>query len=144
MQWGDDGLFDRRRQRPSPKRVALKVVRQVLTLYRERYDDLNVSRFHEKLHAGHGMVLSCTWVTTALQTVGLVAKAARRGTHRIARPRDLPQPRLHYGINPTIRNGPPEPLAIFIGNAIIQAPISGSASRLAIFSRAGTFAPFAI
>ncbi len=43
--WGYDGLFDRRRcegvrsptdQQPSPKRVPLEVVRQVLTLYRER------------------------------------------------------------------------------------------------------------
>ncbi len=35
-QRGYDGLFDRRRRQPSPKRVALEVVRQVLTLYRER------------------------------------------------------------------------------------------------------------
>ena len=34
--WGYDGLLDRRRQQPSPKRVPLEVVRQVLTLYRER------------------------------------------------------------------------------------------------------------
>ena len=34
--WGYDGLFDRRRQQPSPKCVPLEVVQQVLTLYRER------------------------------------------------------------------------------------------------------------
>lgn len=76
-QWGYDGLFDRRRQQPVPKRVPLEVVRQVLTLYRERYFDLNVLHFHEKLQAGHGIRLSYTWVKPALQPAGLVAKAAR-------------------------------------------------------------------
>lgn len=93
---GYDGLFDRRRQQPSPKRVPLEVVRQVLTLYRERYFDCNVLHFHEKLQAVHGIGLSYTWVKTALQTAGLVAKAARRGTHRKARPRrPLPGMLLH-------------------------------------------------
>ena len=94
--WGYDGLFDRRRQRPSPKRVPLDVVRQVLTLYRERYFDCHVLHFHEKLQALHGIPLSYTWVKTALQTAGLVAKAARRGPHRTARPRrPLPGMLLH-------------------------------------------------
>jgi transposase len=95
-QRGYDGLFDRRRQRPSPKRVPLEVVRQVLTLYRERYFDCNVLHFHEKLQTLHGIPLSYTWVKTALQTAGLVAKEARRGTHRKARPRrPLPGMLLH-------------------------------------------------
>ena len=93
---GYDGLFDRRRQRPSPKRVPLAMVREVLTLYRERYFDCNVLHFHEKLQAVHGIPLSYTWVKTALQTAGLVAKEARRGTHRKARPRrPLPGMLLH-------------------------------------------------
>ena len=95
-QWGYDGLFDRRRRQPSPKRVPLEVVRQVLTLYRERYFDCNVLHVHEKLQALHGIPLSYTWVKTALQTAGLVAKEARRGTHRKARPRrPLPGMLLH-------------------------------------------------
>ena len=93
---GYDGLFDRRRQRPSPKRVPLAMVREVLTLYRERYFDCNVLHFHEKLQAVHGIRLSYTWVKTALQTAGLVANEARRGTHRKARPRrPLPGMLLH-------------------------------------------------
>jgi len=48
-EFGYDGLFDRRRGRPSPKRVPLAQVEQVLGLYRERYPDLNVRHFHEKL-----------------------------------------------------------------------------------------------
>ncbi|MGH7408930.1 MAG: ISNCY family transposase [Candidatus Methylomirabilales bacterium] len=94
--FGYDGLFDRRRRQPSPKRVALEVVRQVLTLYRDRYFDCNVLHFHEKVQALHGIPLSYTWVKTALQTAGLVAKASRRGTHRKARPRrPLPGMLLH-------------------------------------------------
>src|SRR5215467_15157495 len=48
-QFGFDGLLDRRRCRPSEKRVPLAVVEQVLGLYRDRYFDCNVRHFHEKL-----------------------------------------------------------------------------------------------
>lgn len=93
---GYDGLFDRRRKRPSPRRVSLETLRQVLTLYRERYFDFNVLHFHEKLVAEHGIGLSYAWVKTALQAAGLVAKEARRGPHRKARPRrPLPGMLLH-------------------------------------------------
>ena len=64
---GYDGWFDRRRGQPSPKRVPLAVVEQVLGLYRERYFDLNVRHFREKLVAEHGIELSYTWVKAALQ-----------------------------------------------------------------------------
>ena len=46
---GYDGLLDRRVGKPSPKRVPLAVVEQVLGLYQEKYFDLNVQHFHEKL-----------------------------------------------------------------------------------------------
>ena len=95
-QRGYDGLFDRRRKKPSAKRVPLEKVRQVLTLYRERYFDLNVSHFQEKLRADQGITLSYTWVKGALQTAGLVAKNTRRSAHRKARPRrPLPGMLLH-------------------------------------------------
>lgn len=91
-----DGLFDRRCQRPSPKRVPLATVEKVLKLYRERYFDFNVRHFVEKLHEEHGVPLSYTWVKTALQTAGLVAKSRRRGKHRKKRPqRPLPGMMLH-------------------------------------------------
>ncbi len=51
-EFGYDGLFDRRRGQPSPKRVPLATVEQVLGLYRDRYFDLNVQHFHEKLARG--------------------------------------------------------------------------------------------
>jgi len=39
-------LFDRRQGKPSPKRVPVAVVEQVLGLCRDRYFDLNVRHFH--------------------------------------------------------------------------------------------------
>ena len=84
---GYDGLCDRRRGHPSPKRVPVAVVQQVLTLYRDRYAACNVLHFHEKLGAEHGIQLSYSWVKTALQTAGLIPTARRRGPHRQARPR---------------------------------------------------------
>jgi hypothetical protein len=39
-EFGYDGLLDRRREKPSPRRVAL--VERVLGLYRDRYHDVNV------------------------------------------------------------------------------------------------------
>src|ERR1019366_1500250 len=50
---GYDGLLDRRRGKPSPKRVPLAKVEEVLRLYREKYFDLNVRHFHEKLQEAH-------------------------------------------------------------------------------------------
>lgn len=85
--WGYDGLFDRRTRRPSPRRVPLEVVEQVLRLYRERYFDFNVRHFHERLRHDHGIRLGYTWVKTCLQTAGLVPRHKRRGPHRKRRPR---------------------------------------------------------
>jgi transposase len=84
---GYDGLFDRRRRRPSPKRVPYAQVEAVLRLYRERYSDFHVKHFHEKLTEEHGITLSYTWVKTALQEAGLITRRARRGPHRKRRPR---------------------------------------------------------
>lgn len=93
---GYDGLFDRRRRRPSPRRVALAQVEAVLKLYRERYPDFNVKHFHEHLVQQHGIPLSYSWVKAALQTSGLVPRRSRRGPHRKRRPRrPLPGMLLH-------------------------------------------------
>src|SRR3989442_7239070 len=69
-EFGYDGLFDRRQGQPSPKRVPVAVVEQVLGLYRDRYFDLNVRHFHEKLAAEHGVEVSYTWGKLALQGAG--------------------------------------------------------------------------
>ena len=53
--YGYDGLYDRRRGQPSPRRVPLGTVEQVLGLYREKYFDCNVRHFHEKLREERGL-----------------------------------------------------------------------------------------
>lgn len=51
----------------SPKRVPLELCEKVLSLYQERYYDLNIRHFHEKLREEHGIELSYTCVQKALQ-----------------------------------------------------------------------------
>jgi transposase len=87
QEFGYDGLYDRRLGRPSPKRVPVETVERVLGLYREKYFDLNVRHFCEKLRERHGIRLSYTWVKLALQGAGLVKKGRQRGVHRRRRPR---------------------------------------------------------
>jgi hypothetical protein len=89
-------MFDRRRGKPSPKKVPLAVVEKVLGLYREKYFDLNVRHFHEKLQAEHQVEISYSWVKGLLQGAGMVAKGRKRGVHRKQRPRrPLPGMLLH-------------------------------------------------
>jgi transposase len=98
---GYDGLADRRKGRPSPKRVPLKVCEEVLRLYQECYADFNVRHFHEKLREEHSIRLSYTWVKRALQGAGLVKRRKRRGPHRRRRPRrPLPGMLLHIDGSP--------------------------------------------
>ena len=93
-EFGFRGLFDRRRGKPSPKKVA--VVEKVLGLYREKYFDLNVRHFHEKLQEEHQVEISYSWVKGLLQGPGMVAKGRKRGVHRKLRPRrPLPGMLLH-------------------------------------------------
>jgi transposase len=84
---GYEGLFDRRWRRPSAKRIDVVLVEKVLKLYREKYFDLNVKHFVEKLQSTEEITLSYTWVKTALQNAGLVKRYAKRGPHRKKRPR---------------------------------------------------------
>jgi transposase len=95
-EFGYDGLFDRRMGKPSTRRVPLAQVEQVLGLYRDRYFDLNVQHFHEKLKEQHQIELSYTWVKQALQGAGLVKRGGKRGLHRKQRERrPLPGMLLH-------------------------------------------------
>jgi len=84
---GYDGLADRRKGVVSPKRVPLETCQEVLGLFQEKYYDLNMRHFHEKLSEEHGIELSYSWVQKALQGAGLVAKRSKRWTHRRRRPR---------------------------------------------------------
>lgn len=93
---GYDGLFDRRKQQPSPRRIPMEVVEQVLELYREEYQGFNVRHFHEELQEEHNLEVSYTWTKLLLQEAGLVKKAKKRGQYRRRRERrPLPGMLLH-------------------------------------------------
>lgn len=85
--YGYDGLYDRRRQRPSPRRVPVAQVKEVLRLYQERYRGYNVAHFHDMLVGEHKIDLSYEWVKKALQGAGLVHKGQQRKQHRKRRER---------------------------------------------------------
>lgn len=84
---GYDGIMDRRMERPSPKRIPMKELQKVLTLYREGYTGFSVKHFHEYLAEEHRIHWSYTWVKRVLQESGLVPKYKMRGKHRIRRSR---------------------------------------------------------
>ena len=93
---GYEGLFDRRARQASPKRVPVAEIEKVLGLYRDRYFDLNVKHFVEKLEEEHQIGWSYTWVKTALQTAGLIERHRKRGAHHKKRERKpLPGMMLH-------------------------------------------------
>lgn len=93
---GYSGLADRRKGRPSDKRVPLATAEEVLRLYQDTYHDLNMRHFHEKLRELHGITLSYTWVQKALQGAGLVTRRGKRGKHRRRRePRPMTGMLLH-------------------------------------------------
>lgn len=93
---GYTGLVDRRKAKPSDKRVDVAKVEEVLRLYREEYFDLNMRHFHEKLAEKHEIKLSYTFVQKALQGAGLVTRGRKRRKHRRRRERrPLPGMLLH-------------------------------------------------
>jgi transposase len=93
---GYSGLADRRKGKPSDKRVPLATAEKVLRLFQDTYFDLNIRHFHEKLREEHEIQLSYTWVQKALQGAGLVARSKRRGKHRRRRERrPMPGMLLH-------------------------------------------------
>ena len=89
---GYDGLFDRRRQTPSPKRAPVAEVQRLLALYRTRYQGFNVRHFHQLARRQHGVGFCYAFVKKALQSAGLVPKHRPRGRHRRRR-----EPRPCFG-----------------------------------------------
>ena len=89
---GFEGLFDHRRQRPSPRCAPVAEVRRLLALYRDRYAGFNVRHFHEIAQRAHGLTLSYSFVKKALQSAGLVTRRRPRGRHRRRR-----EPRPCFG-----------------------------------------------
>ena len=58
QKYGYNGLFDQRRGKRSAHRVPMETAERVLALYQERYFDLSVRHFHEKLKQEHTIELS--------------------------------------------------------------------------------------
>jgi transposase len=92
QQVGYDGLFDRRRRVPSPKRAPVAEVHRLLALYRDHYAGFNVRHFHQIARRQHGVSFCYAFVKKALQSAGLVAKQRARGRHRRRR-----EPRACFG-----------------------------------------------
>lgn len=86
-EYGIDGLVDKRRSRPSGRRVPYAVVEEVLGLYRGAYAGFNVQHFHEELVAQHGLRYSYSWLKNLLQEAGYVPRGRSRGGHRRRRER---------------------------------------------------------
>src|SRR5712691_8139229 len=92
QQYGYDGLWDRRRRRPSPRRAPVAEVERILRLYRARYAGFNARHFHDVARREHGVTLSYTFVKKALQGAGLRPTHRARGRHRRRR-----EPRACFG-----------------------------------------------
>jgi len=86
-EYGYDGLYDRRKKMPSPRRMPLEKAEKILKLYREKYFDFNISHFYDKLRGEHKIKISYNWVRLALEGAGLIKKRTRHDKHRKRRPR---------------------------------------------------------
>jgi transposase len=95
--YGYDGLYIRRRSRLMPRRVPMETVEKVLQLYREKYFDLNVQQFHEKLVEEHQLQLSYTWVKLVLEGAGLIAQERQTSARRSKARRSLASPGFEQG-----------------------------------------------
>ena len=91
-QHGYIGLVDKRRHRPSVRRIAAPEVERLLRLYRERYRGFNVRHFHQIARREHGVTVSYSFLKQTLQAAGLVKKHRARGRHRRRR-----EPRACFG-----------------------------------------------
>ena len=90
--YGYDGLFDRRRRTPSPRRAPVAEVERLLHLYRTHYDGFNVRHFRRKARQAHGVPFCDSFVKKALPGAGLVPQQRARGRHRRRR-----EPRPCFG-----------------------------------------------
>jgi len=92
QRWGYDGLWDRRRRTPSPRRAPLAEVERILRLYRERYVGFNGRHCYDLARRDHAVTLSYSFIKRALQGAGLLPTRRARGRHRRRR-----EPRPCFG-----------------------------------------------
>ena len=89
---GYDGLWDRRRRQPSPRRAPVAEVARIVRLYRERYTGFNATHFHEIAQREHQVTYAYTFVKRLLQAAQLLPKRRARGRHHRRR-----EPRPCFG-----------------------------------------------
>lgn len=75
---GAMGLIHGSKGRKPAHAIADEVKQEVVRLYRSRYDDLNFTRFAERLRDDEGVCLSDSSVRRILTEAGIVSKAAKR------------------------------------------------------------------
>jgi len=78
---GPEGLYDKRMRQTSHKKAPGFEVQDVIEKYRERHQGWNVKHYYSHYRRGGGK-RSYTWVKTALQAAGEVARAKGKGKHR--------------------------------------------------------------
>jgi len=83
---GFDGLRDKRLTQASSRKAPGAEVQDVVERYRARHQGWNVKHFYSWYRRDPGG-RSYTWVKTALQKAGLVAKTKGKGAHRKKRER---------------------------------------------------------
>lgn len=84
---GLEGLFDRRLNRPSPRKASEVEIKQLEDLYKSNYYGFNARHFYRKYVKEHGGSRSYTWVKDTLQDRGLIVRGKKRGRHRKRRTR---------------------------------------------------------
>ena len=73
------GLVDKRRHRPSIRRVAAPEVGRLLQRYRERYQGFNVRHFHQIARQEHGVTVSYSFLEIHVPGGGLGQEASGAG-----------------------------------------------------------------
>ena len=84
---GANGLADQRLNRIAHNAAPVDEVMTLVSLYKTRYANWNVSHFYDQYRQQHQGERSYTWVKNKLQSHGVVTQAKKRGAHRRKRPR---------------------------------------------------------
>ncbi len=93
---GLEGLLDKRLSQISKRRAGVVEIDQVVQNYKSGFAGWSVAHFHSKYRSELKGTRSYSWLKSVLQGAGVVAKAERRGKHRIKRERaPLPGMMVH-------------------------------------------------
>lgn len=128
--YGQTGLIDMRRGRPSPRRVRPQEIQRVVALYRDRYQGFNCRHFHQVACRDHGVKMSYTLLKQILQAAGLVRRGRSRGPHRRRR-----EPRACFGEMLHIDGSTHEWLALERGSKQTMIAIVDDATKRLLYAQ---------